>query len=72
MFGLPSIRTDARKPGSPSVANTMNYGNEPNAVQLLRPPATAEMGVGDEHYLALRWADLCAARPAQSVLAARA
>lgn len=54
VFGLPSIRTDARRPGAPSVANTMNYGNEPNAQQLLRPPATAEMGVNEEHYLCLR------------------
>jgi hypothetical protein len=54
VFGLPSIRTDTPKPSAPSMANMTNYGNEPNAMQLLRPPATAEMGVADEHYLALR------------------
>jgi hypothetical protein len=37
-----------------SVANTMNYGNEPDAMQLLRPPKSVERGVKEEHYMALR------------------
>lgn len=31
----------------------MNYGNEPDAMQLLAPSRSAERGVGDEHYIKL-------------------
>lgn len=37
-----------------SVANTINYGNEPDALQLLRPPKSVERGVHEEHYMAIR------------------
>lgn len=53
-FGIPSVRTDVPLPAKPSVANTMNYGNEPSAVQLLAPPKSADLGVKEEHLLALR------------------
>lgn len=53
-FGLPSIRTDIPKPKIGTVANSMNYGNEPDALQLLRPPKSVELGVNEEHYMALR------------------
>ncbi len=36
------------------MANTVNYGNEPDAMQLLRPPRSVERGVHEEHYILLR------------------
>lgn len=55
-FGVPSIRTDVRLPKMRSVANAQNYGNEPDAGQLLRPPMAAELGISDEQFVQLRWA----------------
>ncbi len=54
VFGVPSIRTDVHVPRQRSVANTHNYGNEPDALALLRPPRAAELGVGDAHFVHLR------------------
>lgn len=54
VFGIPSVRTDVALPKARSVANTINYGNEPDAFQLLRPPRSVERGVHEEHYMALR------------------
>ena len=34
-FGVPTIRTDIPAPGNKSVADNRNYGNEPNASNLL-------------------------------------
>ncbi|KAL6757426.1 hypothetical protein V8C86DRAFT_3135581 [Haematococcus lacustris] len=53
-FGVPSIRTDIPKPAKASVSNMANYGNEPDAFQLLRPPRSVVQGVGEQHYLQLR------------------
>ncbi len=53
-FGVPSIRTDIPQPKVRSCANTTNFGNEPDAFQLLRPPHSVERGVHEEHYMALR------------------
>lgn len=53
VFGVPSVRTDIPLPSSKSVANTRNYGNEPDAMQLLRPPKSVERGVYAEDYLKL-------------------
>ncbi|GAX80864.1 hypothetical protein CEUSTIGMA_g8299.t1 [Chlamydomonas eustigma] len=53
-FGAPSIRTDIPMPKVKLVTNTINYGNEPDAFQLLRPPRSVERGVHEEHYMALR------------------
>lgn len=53
-FGVPSIRTDIPMPKAKSVANTVNFGNEPDALQLLRPPRSVERGVHEGHYMALR------------------
>lgn len=39
------------------MANTINYGNEPDALQLLRPPKSVERGVHEEHYMAIRSKD---------------
>lgn len=35
------------------MANTKNYGNEPSARQLLTPPKCVDLGVKEEHLLAL-------------------
>uniref|UniRef100_A0A7S2VV15 EFHB C-terminal EF-hand domain-containing protein n=1 Tax=Chlamydomonas chlamydogama TaxID=225041 RepID=A0A7S2VV15_9CHLO len=53
-FGVPSIRTDIPLPKATSVSNTINYGNEPDALQLLRPPRSVERGIHEEHYMQLR------------------
>ncbi len=53
-FGLPSVRTDVPAPTNRSVANTHNYGNEPDAMVLLRPPKSVDLGVEEAHLLALR------------------
>jgi hypothetical protein len=48
---VPSVRTDLPEPASLSVANTQNFGNEPNAFSLLAPCSTADRGVNEVHYL---------------------
>ncbi|KAG1679449.1 hypothetical protein FOA52_007741 [Chlamydomonas sp. UWO 241] len=53
-FGVPSVRTDIPKPRVSSVASAINYGSEPDALQLLRPPKSVELGVNEEHYMAMR------------------
>lgn len=52
--GIPGVRLDIPAPANPSVANTMNYGNEPSVQQLLAAPACAELGVTAEDLLKLR------------------
>lgn len=54
VFGVPSIRTDMSLPAKRSVTCTRNYGNEPDARQLLRPPLSVERGVHEAHYIQLR------------------
>eukprot|EP00878_Enallax_costatus_P037930 GHUV01043033.1.p1 GENE.GHUV01043033.1~~GHUV01043033.1.p1 ORF type:complete len:345 (+),score=106.36 GHUV01043033.1:181-1215(+) len=56
-FGVPSVRSDIPAPTTRSVANTKNYGNEPTAGQLLTPPKCVDLGVKEEHFLALRSRD---------------
>jgi hypothetical protein len=51
VFGLPSVRNDVPLPATRSVANTLNYGNEPTAKQLLTPPKCVDLGVKVEHLL---------------------
>lgn len=53
-FGTPSIRTDIAMPKARSVSSTINYGNEPDALQLIRPPRSVAVGVHEEHYIKLR------------------
>eukprot|EP00955_Chlamydomonas_euryale_P063651 358731-Chlamydomonas_euryale.AAC.10 len=67
-FGVPSIRTDVPKPRVAGVANTRNYGNEPDALQLLRPPKSVELGVGEEAYMAMRSRDEVRALVADAAL----
>lgn len=54
---MPSVRSDIPAPATRSVANTKNYGNEPTAGQLLTPPKCVDLGVKEEHLLALRSRD---------------
>ena len=54
VFGAPTIRTDIPAPGTKSVADNNNYGNEPDALTLLYPSTAAERGVFDEDYIQLR------------------
>lgn len=54
VFGAPSIRTDIPAPTKRSVSSTVNYGNEPDALQLLRPPKSVERGVHEAHYMEMR------------------
>jgi len=54
VFGVPTIRADIDKPKMRSVADSNNYGDEPDAVGLLFPQRFAEFGVGKEDFEALR------------------
>lgn len=51
---MPSVRSDVPLPAARSVANTKNYGNEPTAGQLLTPLKCVDLGVKEEHLLAMR------------------
>lgn len=51
---MPSVRTDLHEPRARSIANTQNYGNEPNVFSLLSPCATAERGVNEAHFVTPR------------------
>jgi len=55
-FGAPSIRTDvpAPAPGRKSIADTVNYGDEPGAAALLNPQRFDEKGVPDSEFLLRR------------------
>jgi len=53
-FGLPTIRTDVKKPAHRSVANIHNYGDEPQAIGLLFPQRFADLGVDNEDFEKLR------------------
>mmetsp|Transcript_6907 Transcript_6907/g.10703 ORF Transcript_6907/g.10703 Transcript_6907/m.10703 type:complete len:454 (-) Transcript_6907:128-1489(-) len=52
-YGVPCIRTDlpARNANSRSVADNVNYGNEPGAVSLIFPSGGAERGVVEQDYV---------------------
>ncbi|GMH38274.1 hypothetical protein BSKO_06158 [Bryopsis sp. KO-2023] len=51
VFGVPTVRLDIPAPPTRSVANMQNYGNDPDANQLIHPTGTAIRGVNEEHYL---------------------
>eukprot|EP00741_Cyanophora_paradoxa_P009437 tig00000144_g9141.t1 len=54
LFGVPSIRGDIPAPRVRSVADTQNYGNEPEAVDLLYPSKYAPIGIHDTDMLKVR------------------
>jgi hypothetical protein len=49
-YGVPSVRTDLHLRSRTSIANTQNYGNEPDAMALLSPCSTADRGVNEDTY----------------------
>ena len=51
-FGCPTIRTDIPQPGRKSVADHQNYGDEPEAVDILFPAQHLEMGVNEADFSA--------------------
>jgi len=53
-FGVPTVRLDRPMPSKRSCASYINYGNEPDALQLLRPPRHVERGVNESHFIELR------------------
>mmetsp|Transcript_4493 Transcript_4493/g.7571 ORF Transcript_4493/g.7571 Transcript_4493/m.7571 type:complete len:442 (+) Transcript_4493:85-1410(+) len=57
VFGVPSVRTDVQMPNKRSVTSIINYGNEPDVQQLLRPPKSVERGIHEGHYMELRSAE---------------
>jgi hypothetical protein len=49
-FGLPTIRKDIPDKGFRSVADYQNYGDEPEAVDLLFPSNFQEMGINENDF----------------------
>jgi hypothetical protein len=56
-FGTPTIRLDIPYKEKRSVADHQNYGDEPDAVDLLFPSTFTEMGVSEYDFSALRSRD---------------
>lgn len=44
-FGCPSVRTDIPMKSFKSVADHQNYGDEPEAIDILFPASNTEIGV---------------------------
>lgn len=53
-FGVPTIRTDIPFKVKRSVADYGNYGDEPEAVDLLFPQTSTELGITEYDFQALR------------------
>merc|ERR1711918_275053 len=53
-FGVPNVRTDLPMPRIRSVADNQNYGDEPDAKELLYPSKHAWKGVEQDDFLAPR------------------
>ena len=53
-FGLPSVRADVPRPALKSVADHMNYGDDPTVRDLLFPTRSAAQGVGDDEFVRSR------------------
>jgi len=49
-FGCPTIRTDIPYKYNKSVADYANYGDEPEAVDLLFPSTVAELGISESDF----------------------
>jgi len=54
VFGVPTIRLDIPYKSKRSVADHQNYGDEPDAVNLLFPSTFTELGISDYDFSALR------------------
>jgi hypothetical protein len=46
-FGCPTIRVDIPYKEKRSIADFMNYGDEPEAVDLLMPSTFCELGISE-------------------------
>jgi hypothetical protein len=53
-FGLPTVRSDVPQKKLRSVADYQNYGDEPEAVDLLFPSNYSELGVSEADFRQLR------------------
>jgi hypothetical protein len=53
-FGCPTIRTDIPMKKIQSLADYQNYGNEPEAIDILYPATFGELGVTESEFLQLR------------------
>lgn len=53
-FGCPTIRTDVPFKVWRSVADYTNYGDEPEAVDLMYPATATEMGITEADFQQLR------------------
>ena len=49
-FGLPTVRNDIPKKAFVSVADFQNYGDEPEAIDLLLPSGYSELGVTEHEF----------------------
>ena len=54
VFGAPTIRTDIPYKEKKSVADHQNYGDEPDAVELLFPNTFTELGITEADFSTLR------------------
>ena len=50
IFGVPTIRNDIPKKVMKSVADPQNYGDEPDAIELLFPSSYTEFGITEEDF----------------------
>lgn len=57
VFGTPTIRNDIPFKEKRSVADHQNYGDEPDAVDLLFPTTFTELGISEYEFSALRTKD---------------
>lgn len=53
-FGCPSVRTDIPMKQFKSVADHQNYGDEPEAIDILFPASNAEIGIQQSDFLQLK------------------
>ena len=56
-FGCPTVRTDIPMKKLKSVADHQNYGDEPEAIDLLFPATYTELNVTESEFLKVRPAD---------------
>lgn len=56
-FGVPTVRTDVPFKVWRSVADYNNYGDEPEAVDLMYPATAAELGISEADFQQLRERD---------------
>lgn len=53
-FGVPTVRTDVPFKIWRSVADYQNYGDEPEAVDLMYPATATEMGISEADFQQMR------------------